>query len=53
MGSNFAPHATTDDVAVAMYRVVKTGPLTFPDRMFANQKFREAVQVLEEMKRSS
>jgi outer membrane biosynthesis protein TonB len=46
MGSNFAPHATTDDVAVAMYRVVKTGPLTFPDRMFANQKFREAIQNL-------
>jgi len=49
MGSKFSPEATSDDVAVAVYRAVKDGPLTFPDSMFANQKFREAIQNLEQL----
>jgi hypothetical protein len=49
MGSKFSPEATPDDAAVAVYRAVKDGPLTFPDSMFANQKFREAIQNLEQL----
>ena len=51
MGSNFSEQATSEDVAVAVYRVIKDGPLTFPDRMFANQKFREAIQNLEQLEK--
>lgn len=51
MGSKFSPDANSDDVAVAVYRAVKDGPLTFPDSMFANQKFREAIQNLEQLEK--
>jgi len=49
MGSNIMKPATADDVAVVMYRAAKDGPLTFPEAMFGNEKFRQAMHDLEDL----
>lgn len=49
MGSNIMRTATSDDVAVVMYRAARDGPLTFPEAMFGNEKFRQAMHDLEDL----
>ena len=50
MGSKFSSSKLPRTMSQwAVYRAVKDGPLTFPDSMFANQKFREAIQNLEQL----
>lgn len=49
MGSNIMTPATADDVAVVMYRAAKDGPLTVPEAMFGNEKFRQAMHNLEDL----
>jgi len=53
MGQRFTLETTTDDVAVAVARVARDGPVSFPDTMFANQLFRESIQALEALGRIS